>query len=79
MAMTVGQLVEKLLMLPQDSEIHITAMDDYFVCDDFEVHSEIEEGSQEIILPSYFERYVHDNAGTEDIVDFTGVYTKSEV
>lgn len=76
MAMTVGELVEKLLELPQDSEIRITAMDDYFTCSDFEVHSPVDGEAQEIILPYYFERYVHDNAGTEDIIDLTGVYTE---
>ena len=74
MAMTVKELVKQLLKLPQDSEIRITAMDDYFVCTDFEVHSSVEDGSQEIILPYYFERYMHDT--DNDITDITGVYTE---
>lgn len=71
MAMKVLDLVQKLLQLPMESEICITAMDDYFTCSDFEVHSRVEDGVQEIILPYYFERYVHD--GDTDITDVTRV------
>ena len=58
--MKVKDLVYQLQKLPQDDEIVITAMDDHFYCDNFEVHSPYDDGqAQEIILPVYindFER-----------------------
>lgn len=52
--MKVKDLIKKLKQLPQDDEIVITAMDDRFYCDDFEVHSSYDDGqAQEIILPYY--------------------------
>ena len=58
--MKVKELIEQLQELPQDDEIVITAMDDHFFVDDFEVHSPYDDGqAQEIILPVYvndFER-----------------------
>lgn len=79
--MKVRELIEELQKLPQDDDIVITAMDDYFMCNDFEVHSAYAEGeqAQEIILPYYFERYVHEQAqDPRDIVDITGVYTEEQ-
>ena len=52
--MKVKELIEQLQELPQDDEIVITAMDDKFYCNDFEVHSPYDDGqAQEIILPYY--------------------------
>jgi hypothetical protein len=52
--MKVKELIEQLQELPQDDEIVITAMDDKFYCDDFEIHSAYDDGqAQEIILPYY--------------------------
>ena len=52
--MKVKELIKQLLELPQDDEIVITAMDDRFYCNDFEVHSPYDDGqAQEIILPYY--------------------------
>ena len=52
--MKVKDLVYQLQKLPQDDEIVITAMDDHFYCDNFEVHSPYDDGqAQEIILPYY--------------------------
>lgn len=52
--MKVKELIEQLQELPQDDEIVITAMDDRFFCDDFEIHSAYDDGqAQEIILPYY--------------------------
>ena len=52
--MEVEELIEQLQQLPQDDEIVITAMDDRFYCNDFEVHSPYDDGqAQEIILPYY--------------------------
>lgn len=52
--MKVKELIEQLQELPQDDEIVITAMDDRFYCNDFEVHSSYDDGQvQEIILPYY--------------------------
>ena len=52
--MKVKELIEQLQQLPQDDEIVITAMDDRFFCDDFEIHSAYDDGqAQEIILPYY--------------------------
>ena len=58
--MKVKELVAELLKLPQDDDIVITAMDDYFIESDFEVHSSYDDGqAQEIIINRYFDR----NAG----------------
>lgn len=52
--MKVKELIKQLQELPQDDEIVITAMDDKFFCDDFEIHSAYDDGqAQEIILPYY--------------------------
>lgn len=52
--MKVKELIKQLQELPQDDEIVITAMDDKFYCDDFEIHSTYDDGqAQEIILPYY--------------------------
>lgn len=52
--MKVKDLIKQLQELPQDDEIVITAMDDKFICGDFEVHSPYDDGqAQEIILPYY--------------------------
>ena len=55
--MKVCELINALSKLPQDSEIVITSMDDYFYETDFEVHSSYEDGqAQEIIINRYFDR-----------------------
>ena len=52
--MKVKELIKQLQELPQDDDIVITAMDDRFFCDDFEIHSPYDDGqAQEIILPYY--------------------------
>lgn len=52
--MKVKELIKQLQELPQDDDIVITAMDDKFYCDDFEIHSPYNDGqAQEIILPYY--------------------------
>lgn len=54
--MKVKELIEQLKQLPQDDEIVITSMDDYFFCEDFEVHSAYDNGqAQEIILSAYID------------------------
>ena len=56
--MKVKELIKQLKELPQDDEIVITAMDDQFYCQNFEVHSTYEDGqAQEIILGAYIEQY----------------------
>ena len=60
--MKIKELIEELSKLPQDKEVIITSMDDDFYCDDFEVHSYIEDLDEEdeaieIILPYYFDEY----------------------
>lgn len=56
--MKVKDLVYQLQKLPQDDEIVITAMDDKFYCDDFEIHSAYDDGqAQEIILNVYVNDY----------------------
>ena len=57
--MKVKELIEQLKQLPQDDEIVITAMDDHFHCQDFEVHSPYDEGeqAQEIIMNVYVNDY----------------------
>lgn len=52
--MKVRELIEQLQKLDQDTDIVITSMDDYFYCNDFQVHSNYDDGqAQEIILPYY--------------------------
>ena len=59
--MKVKELIKQLQELPQDSEIVITTMDDYFFESDFEVHSPYEDGqAQEIIINRYFDKYGDD-------------------
>lgn len=49
--MKVKELIKQLQKLPQDSDIIITSLDDYFYCDTFEVRSNHEsEIAQEIIM-----------------------------
>lgn len=55
--MKVKELIKALKQLPKDDEITITAMDDLFYCSDFEVHSLIEDGTQEIIMNVYVNSY----------------------
>ena len=56
--MKVKELIKQLKELPQDSDIVITSLDDYFFEGDFEVHSPYYDGqAQEIIVNRYFERY----------------------
>ncbi len=56
--MKVKDLVYQLQKLPQDDEIVITAMDDKFYCNDFELHSAYDDGqAQEIILNVYVNSY----------------------
>ena len=56
--MKVKELIAELQKLPQDSDIVITSIDDYFFETDFEVHSAYEDGqAQEIIINRYFDRY----------------------
>lgn len=55
--MKVRELIEQLEQLPQEDEIVITALDDYFYEKDFEVHSPYFDGqAQEIIINSYFSK-----------------------
>ena len=62
--MKVKELIEELKRLPQDDEIVITAMDDHFYCDNFEVHSPYYDGqAQEIILPYYIDDFYDENGG----------------
>lgn len=56
--MKVKELIKKLQELPQDDDIVITAMDDNFIVENFEVHSPYEDGqAQEIILDVYVDSY----------------------
>lgn len=62
--MKVKELIEQLKELPQDDEIVITSMDDYFFCNDFAIHSPYDDGqAQELILPYHFEKYAEDETG----------------
>lgn len=59
--MKVNELIKQLKELPQDSEIVITALDDYFFESDFEVHSPYTDGqAQEIIIGTYFKKNCHE-------------------
>lgn len=53
--MKIKTLIEQLSSLPPENEIIITAMDDYFACTDFEVHSSIGDAAQELILNCYIQ------------------------
>lgn len=56
--MKVKDLIKQLQELPQDDNIAITAMDDGFYVEDFEVHSPYDDGQeQEIILNVYVDSY----------------------
>lgn len=55
--MKVKELIIELQKLPQEDEIIITAMDDRFTCDKFEVASNKEGEAQEIILGAYIDEY----------------------
>lgn len=56
--MKVKELIKQLQELPQDDDIVITAMDDNFTVENFEVHSPYDDGqAQEIILNAYVDEY----------------------
>lgn len=56
--MKVKELIQQLKELPQDDDIVVTAMDDDFYVENFEVHSSYEGGqAQEIILDVYVDSY----------------------
>ena len=56
--MKVKELIGQLQELPQNSDIVITAMDDHFMCCNFEVHSPYDDGqAQEIIMDCYIDKY----------------------
>lgn len=59
--MKVRELIEQLQELPQDDDIVITAMDDKFICGDFEVCSPYDEQAQEIIMNVYINDYNEDS------------------
>ena len=60
--MKVKELIKQMLELPQDNDIVITAMDDKFICGDFEVHSPYDDGqAQEIIMNVYINDYNEDS------------------
>lgn len=66
--MKVKELIKQLQELPQEDEIVITAMDDYFLESEFEVHSPYEDGqAQEIIIGTYFKRQCHEYQNDEEI------------
>lgn len=59
--MKVQELIEQLKKLPQNDDIIITAMDDHFICRNFEVHSPYYNGqTQEIIMSVYVNDYNYD-------------------
>ena len=56
--MKVKELIKQLQELPQDDDIVITAMDDNFTVENFEVHSPYDDGqAQEIILNVFVDSY----------------------
>lgn len=56
--MKVKELIQQLKELPQDDDIVVTAMDDDFYVENFEVHSPYDDGqAQEIILNVYVDSY----------------------
>ena len=60
--MKVKELINQLQDLPQDDEIVITAMDDKFICANFEVCSPYDDGqAQEIIMNVYINDYNEDS------------------
>ena len=62
--MKVKELIKQLQELPQEDDIVITAMDDYFFETEFEVHSPYEDGqAQEIIIGTYFKQHCHEYLG----------------
>ena len=58
--MKVKELIKQLQELPQEDDIVITAMDDYFYVSEFEVHSPCTDETQEIILNVYVDKYEYD-------------------
>lgn len=63
--MKVKDLVKQLQELPQDDDIVVTAMDDDFMVENFEVHSSYEDGqAQEIILDVYVDSYKNGSYNT---------------
>lgn len=80
--MKVKELKEWLSQFNDDEEVVLTAMDDYFFCEDFECHSPYDDGqAQEIIIPYYFERYIKDSdKGTieDNTTDITGAYSEED-
>ena len=66
--MRVKELIEELKQLPQDDELVITALDDDFYCDSFEVHSPYDDGqAQEIILSVYVNDFSKELEEDEEI------------
>lgn len=75
--MTVAELIEELKELPQEDEIVITSMDDYFYLTEFSVHSPYEDGqAQEIILGAYIDSYSLEP--TDEDYDTNEVYDNIE-
>ena len=65
--MKVKELIKQLQELPQEDDIVITAMDDYFFENEFEVHSPYEDGqAQEIIIGTYFKKQCHEYRNDEE-------------
>lgn len=63
--MKVKDLIKQLQELPQDDDIVVTAMDDDFMVENFEVHSSYEDGqAQEIILDVYVDSYKNGSYNT---------------
>ena len=63
--MKVKELIKQLQELPQDDDIVITAMDDNFTVENFEVHSPYDDGqAQEIILDVYVDSYKNGSYNT---------------
>lgn len=52
--MKVKELIKQLKKLPPEDKIVITSMDDYFICDEFEVHSPYYDGQSQEIVMNYF-------------------------
>ena len=68
--MKVKELIEQLKQLPQDDKIVITAMDNSFCLDNFEVHSPYDDGqAQEIIMPIYVLDYEFEDGYDEPTVE----------
>ena len=63
--MKVKDLIKQLQELPQDDDIVVTAMDDDFMVENFEVHSPYDdEQAQEIILDVYVDSYKNGSYNT---------------